>query len=164
MENKYYTPSIEEFHVGFEFEIHLMSVGGLVILDGATKEVHRLSEADIKVWEPTIYNNDVIFGRPLSEIQELISNSQIRVKYLDREDIESLGWLHTDRSIDDWFKWEQPIRLESGHRIKFIMHYGYHDHKLTIKGDDGGGETCFFEGYVNNKSEFKKVMKQLTIN
>jgi hypothetical protein len=43
------------------------------------------------------------------------------------------------------------------------MHYGYHDQKLTIHGHDGGGESCFFEGYANNKSEFKKIMEQLTI-
>jgi hypothetical protein len=139
MESKYYTPEIEEFHVGFEYEI---------LNDPRTDNG----------WDKEVVDENSTLKYFNGE------HADYRVKYLDREDIESLGWLHTGKWIDDWFKWEQPVRLESGHRVKFIMHYGYHDHKLTIKGDDGGSETCFFEGYVNNKSEFKKVMKQLTIN
>jgi hypothetical protein len=136
MSELYYTPKIEDFHIGFEYE-YLEENGEWVKVEGP----EEISEEEYDEQE---------YG--------------LRVKYLDREDIESLGWKHTGRSIDDWFKWEEPVRLESGHRIKFTMHYGYHDQKLTINGDESGTNTCFFEGYIKNKSEFKKLMKQLTIN
>jgi hypothetical protein len=45
----------------------------------------------------------------------------------------------------------------------FTMQYGYHDHRLKINGDESGTEGCFFEGYIKNKSELKKLMKQLAI-
>jgi hypothetical protein len=135
-ENKYYTPKIEEFYAGFEYE---------------------------RCDDGYSYFKD-IYPRAIDTNKLENYLPYFRVKYLDREDIESLGWVHTGKSIDDWFKWGNKVRLESGHSISFKMHYGYHDQKLTINGDDGGSETCFFEGYVKNKSEFKKVMEQLTIN
>ena len=141
MENKYYTPKIEELHVGMYCEW----------LQDPANEIYIPVELTANMLSLTLNTTGWNFER-----LNVPGSISYRVKYLDREDIESLGWVHTGRSIDDWFKWEERVRLESGHYISFKMHYGYHDQKLTINGDDGGGESCFFEGYVKNKSELKK--------
>jgi hypothetical protein len=76
LEQKYYTPTIDEFHVGFEFE-------GLV-----TERGHQN-------WSL----NDNLTASGLSDIVLWLSKEkdhpyyeEVRVKYLDQEDIESLGF------------------------------------------------------------------------
>jgi len=65
-EKKYYTPSIEEFHVGFEYEISY---------DGETYQSKVVDDSD-----------------ELHRIKTAIESLWVRVKHLDREDIKSLGW------------------------------------------------------------------------
>lgn len=83
---KYYTPEIEEFYVGFEYEV----------LDPDTKEYYKWVISDKnELWE-------AFDEYPL-----------VRVKYLDQSDIESLGWIHDQYAGDgthvlnfkhnDWF-------------------------------------------------------------
>lgn len=67
--NNYYTPSIEEFHVGFEYDQTMVD-----------------NFWNIISWEKLIFNENNNF--------ELIKKFKnlYRVKYLDQSDIESLGW------------------------------------------------------------------------
>ena len=67
MENKYYIPSIDEFHVGFEYEWKC---------DGTKTD-----------WNKSICDNVMI---PLDVDCQRVND--YRVKYLDKEDIESLGF------------------------------------------------------------------------
>lgn len=85
MTEKYYTPALNEFNVGFEYE---MKSG---FWDGTVKTLEQYNEAK---WE----KHTVIVGS-LPYIERTISgrNSDnlppaIRVKYLDEIDIESLGY------------------------------------------------------------------------
>ena len=99
----------------------------------------------------------------------------VRVKYLDREDIESLGWCNYKKSIWDWYEIEKQFRLSSGHwGSKFILSHDRTNefttitdddicHNILIKADIGGNIDTLFEGTVKNKSELKKLMKQLGI-
>jgi hypothetical protein len=86
MENKYYTPAIEEFHVGFEYEI-----------------LHN------NEWKKTsVFNNscggDIIFEIKNMGHWDVVSKP--RVKYLDKEDIESLGWRPNLRNTSSfWLTW-----------------------------------------------------------
>jgi hypothetical protein len=68
MENKYYTPTIEEFHVGFEYE------------DGS---LYGKNE-----WTKLIVSTQ----HSLEETEYILQTNRIRVKYLDSSDIESLGF------------------------------------------------------------------------
>lgn len=121
--NKYYTPSIEEFHVGFEYE--------------------RFDNSCHKKW----YTYIVEKGDILDYSSKL---DAIRVKYLDQEDIESLGFKQENKN-------EFTTNLNGdGYRIhytdKIIISYGtYYD------------SDNLFIGYIKNKSEFKKLLKQLNI-
>ena len=65
MKDKYYTPEIEEFHVGFEYEVNYGK--------------------DRWVKEGLHYAPQVV-TLPYKNLEN------IRVKHLDREDIESLGF------------------------------------------------------------------------
>ena len=65
MESKYYTPSIEEFYVGFEYEVNY-------------------GEND---WQ-----KECLWAKPEVVTLPYMNLENIRVKYLDKEDIESLGF------------------------------------------------------------------------
>lgn len=71
----------------------------------------------------------------------------IRVKYLDKEDIESLGWKH--------------IQGKEYDKDGFTMIFTFNGKILSIfRGDD---PDFFFKGRIKNKSELRKLMEQLNI-
>ena len=93
MDDKYYTPEIEEFHVGFEYEQKPSFTDGTV----KTQE-----DFDREKWKKRIfkvgygpYINRALYGRNRDK-----GICGIRVKYLDREDIESLGFKEDINEID----------------------------------------------------------------
>jgi len=69
MEAKYYTPEIEEFHVGFEYE-----------------SLNNNNE-----WVKSKYGGFLPFHP-----QTYIDKKEFRVKHLDRQDIEEFGWKITE--------------------------------------------------------------------
>ena len=133
--NKYYTPELEEFRVGFEFE------------DSTNSE-----EEDWVQW----YIADI---NDLVGALELYNYHKCRVKYLDREDIESLGFEHTDKLNESFNttdfnldQWELSIwnDIERG--------------SISIeKKNLVGVNTVHFVGTIKNKSELKRLLKQLGI-
>jgi hypothetical protein len=88
------------------------------------------------------------------------------VKYLDREDIESLGWEFVDRC-----QWEIPFiysiteigigevnDIKGGWKLIYTK-----DHYCSIV-KDCYGESSHFRGEIKNKSELKVLMNQLGIS
>ena len=139
MENKYYTPTLEEFHVGFEYE------------------AESTQYPDKNNWHPeTFYMNEGHFN--LVNINTLHSK-KVRVKHLDREDIASFGF---KQITDDCY--HLPVkefrgRLNQEVRIlvrKTILIYLAMD--ITDKDN-----IVLFTGTIKNKSELKKLMNQLGI-
>jgi len=132
MENKYYTPEIEEFHVGFELTyIHL------------SKRINHIIKED-----------DFTYGdhQGATDFYEILKNKPL-VKYLDREDIESLGWeiISFDKEIDLIFK-KEDMELYYNIENRVTMIY--------LKANDWTG--CIFTGNIKNKSELKVLLKQLS--
>jgi hypothetical protein len=130
MENNYYTPELEEFHIGFEYE--------------------WLNE-----------NNDWIKESSPTEITEDGFDEQtygLRVKYLDREDIESLGWIITwedCKKYGDYYK---------GYLNKTNIWYAKLTNQIpyvVLTGGESNGNTRV---KIKNKSELVKLIKQLGIN
>lgn len=148
MENKYYQPKIEEFHVGFEYEIFEDWDGG-----------------DEKKWWPQVYGKDVDDPERLGYVSCLwMHGHDFRVKYLDKEDIESLGWKHIYHSVDECFTIEGSFEMSSWTSYKATMHYGLYDQRMYINMEDTGAEgPNVFQGKIKNKSELKKLMEQLGI-
>jgi len=131
--DKYYTPNTEEFHIGFEYE-------------------ERYPDSSNKEWNKVVLSTKEVFP-PYDEY-----NSEFRVKYLDQEDVKELGFESSHDEPDEWFhsyKGNGEIQL-------------YFDDKKRNE-DQGVGVTMYgetdaspiFNGYVKNKSELKRLIKQL---
>lgn len=177
MEAKYYTPEIEEFHIGFEYEIHTISTGGFSIMsfdkEGNTK-VTKLSEPDIKVWEKSkvfnpvhtnkrnIFKNadgttwdladdEFFYHRSLKDIAELIKNEQIRVKHLDKEDLELLGL-----QVQITPCGEDTEDYEDIYQDGAVIGSFFPEDEMNVQLMD-----TYFK--VKNKSEFQRLLKQLDL-
>lgn len=142
-DNKYYTPTIEEFHVGFEFEykpkegpwVHVypetwMSPNKGMLLQYCT--------------ETELLRNINVQDQCLKRIDE------IRVKYLDQSDIESLGWRF---GTNDYVFPENKNVTYGQYKLLF------NNNELEIIHLSG----TLFRGIIKNKSELIKLMQQLNI-
>lgn len=136
--NLYYTPTIEEFHVGFEYERLWLHIEPPMW----GKETFYLNDSHIKLMQYS-----------LSDIEPLA-----RVKYLDQSDIESLGWINTENlefTKDTWIlrKFEDGIIIYNDYSNgKYKFPWLYEDSTDKI-----------FEGTIKNRSELIKLMQQLNI-
>lgn len=166
MSNKYYTPEIEEFHVGFEYEFHGMTTGGLDIVDFSKDpiEIKTISKPNKKIWsKESIYRDDcALYNRSFKSLEGLIKTKQIRVKYLDKEDIESLKFkqnLHEHKLVKfPVFEKECKYGI-----LKLYFATEIKDIRISII-NSNRSETNIFIGECKNKSELIKLLKQLNIN
>ena len=143
--NKYYTPTIEEFHVGFEYE---------ALVDYYQQEFEKF----------TIDDTDSL--RSICSTWDRGEDEYLRVKFLDREDIESLGWKvskqhNGDYNIENFTTYENATHYmvvynQGGKRAWFCVH------RKEVDGDYGE-LIAEFRVAIKNKSELKKILKQLHI-
>lgn len=145
MENMYYVPTIEEFHVGFEYEFKNLK-GEFVKY---VCSVDNISEIDAAI--------------KLSKTFE----TECRVKYLNEEDIESLGWriVENFKSENDgctYLTFERPHNrlYDKMFRLKYTVETGALWIFVLM---DMSGRYTGFKGTIKNKSELKILMKQLNI-
>lgn len=136
MDNKYYTPTIEEFHVGFEYEAKERFTDGTV----KTKD-----EFDNAKWVKSVADAGLMYiERALTGKNNDNGLCGIRVKFLDKEDIESFGW----EKFGNNFRKENLFLLFNLDKSVVIIDGNYPK----------------FSGKIKNKSELKKLMQQLGIN
>ncbi len=144
MDNKYYTPEISEFHVGFEYE-----------------ESDKAIVENITKWDKA----RIDFPREIEEVGRYLS---VRVKYLDKEDIESLGWrsetiLFTIGGIDECVD-GYAIDISGGERYEMRVILDKHVQILHKEYDNEVGAFWNQMGFeIKNKSELKRLMVQLGI-
>jgi len=131
--DKYYTPDLNEFYIGFEYEYQSFS----------NWAKHKLED----FW---LCDND---GCIEDYVPTQSSLSLFRVKLLDKEDIESLGFKLLTTSYGIQYSKDKTL-------IKFS-----YDKKLIIEKyfEDFGIVYTVFIGDIKNKSELKKLLKQLGI-
>lgn len=139
---KYYKPSIEEFNIGFEYE----------------KEEYQYYDLNIcnTYWEKEIFDID---DRLENTLEDLLFN-KIRVKYLDREDIESLGW---KQLFDSREHGEYKKELKNNRRCHIRVNEKFIWIGLGTNGLDFERYDTVFKGTIKNKSELKVLLKQLGI-
>ncbi len=135
--NSYYTPTIEEFHVGFEYE----------------------EFGNMNNWFKTQFgdSNSAEYNNELSECYWNIDHNKIRVKHLDQSDIESLGFVE-DKSNSE------PDRLnlefiKDGYTYSIVLY----DTTQIVIYKYKYKEEILFTGTIKNKSELIKLMQQLNI-
>ena len=146
---EYYTPSIEEFHPGFEYEIsNYMLVGTLRI---------RPKEE----WFKEVFNNHSVYKLDLIEyILKMGTEKIVRVKYLDKADIKELGitlneWFISKGDIGGTWKITAP-GLESSPTI-------YIHSRDFIRNGSGDYTTSVMRFKIKNISELKVILKQVGI-
>ena len=151
--DKYYTPDITEFHVGFEFE------SNYVLFQSNHKglEWNKCKmTGDEFAWFHETYINDAY-------------KTEFRVKYLDKEDIESLGWKYVvDNSQGDGnTRWFDVFEMKGRYYT-----FGFHGHVEEL-GDNlcdkaiiyaRNQSEILFSGKIKNKSELRKIMQMIGIS
>ena len=155
-EGKYYTPSIEEFHVGFEYEL---------LKRKSVYDAEWKFEIIKRVFDVNVVSNSYDWARFNIDLKD----KEIRVKYLDADDIESLGWKNGESS--------SPYYKQELFRI-IVNNVGFNDttiYTLTIlKSSKQLSLTIEHHSswhnsrnemfiIIKNKSELKKLMNQLGI-
>ena len=151
MENKYYTPTLEEFYVGFRFEmIDMCSIdGGPNMLQWNKKVLDTLST-------PNAFNIDYAFR-----------NKEIRVKYLDKSDIEELSWRMVKDYSDEFIFQTQIFTDKTKQDYWWELNFNKQSKKITIEywtGDCCGSNfEILFQGTIKNYNELQTLMYQLNI-
>jgi hypothetical protein len=133
--DKYYTPEIEEFHVGFEYESEW----------GAPD--HPRAE-----W------HDEVFSKADS-IENLCE--RVRVKYLDQEDIESLGFKLVEEEEGLPPLYCNKISEEHSWLLMTQEYDGGTELEVWIASRGFNIKKGRFEGDIKNKSELKQVLKMI---
>lgn len=136
---KYYTPEIEEFHIGFEYESARLSNK-----DPWRKKVATITDIDEAEACLTHFPEEKI----------------IRVKYLDRDDIESLGWKEVLGGLSPIATSEEGVTSR-----RLYEKQGYFltkwDNSLFVQIIKA--EEYLFQGNVKNKSKLKDILKMVGI-
>lgn len=101
MEDKYYTPKIEEFHIGFECEVFGTSYQYPVTLVSANIIKVLGEPVMVQDWDKVVCEWDdleLVYDDWEHEYDNF--KNEYRVKYLDREDIESFGFVFDQTTKD----------------------------------------------------------------
>lgn len=145
--SKYYTPTPDEFHIGFEYEIF--------------EDFDTLPE---RKWHKLIMGySGTGFGS--MGYHGNCEEGRVRVKYLDAEGMEEFC---EELSKKTEFKYKQgyDCMVDDAYVSGFILNNHYlllgSNHTLIIKKLNLDGETVFF-GTIKNKSELLRLIKQLEI-
>lgn len=141
MEVQYYTPKLEEFHVGFDYEAYIPEK------EVWSKETFYMNQSHINLVQYVDMQNENTLKR-------------VRVKHLDEEDIQSLGWkLQKKEGCVRYF--EQKNRLLWYNLVSKKM--------IVIVKDPAKSEVYLLNDIhkyvhnitIKNISQFKKLMNQI---
>ena len=165
-EVKYYVPKIEEFCVGFECEINDIKLNKPSTFKGGKFEDNWVK-----------YKFD---GRPLKWLQGYHSDisffeidlERIRVKYLDKEDIESLTFVFYKEFPVNYM--EETCYTFHSEELNLMLGFYPKSSVISFATKDPSKNRVFLDTSVDpnrinmvkvkNKSEFKKLLKQIDID
>ncbi len=152
MKDKYYTPTKEEFYIGFEYEFSYGNDFKKYIYDGR------------QVLTSESYYDD--HGCEYDAVEDDLK--YMRVKYLDRSDIEDLGF--NDKHYDGIQPRDTYFKIKTNDDVYQITVYWNmlrDDRENLVRIYKGKLHnypyTEIFRGDIKNKSELKILLKQLNI-
>lgn len=165
MENKYYTPKLEELFVGYE------------CLRYDIESQYHPTGGGVEGWLDNMYKPHLVcnpFSSNSGDYNMLayakhIENGNIRTPFLTKEQIEAEGWNDIGRSIDLWWDKKGSFQIGSWTSRRIVMHYGMHGHigntdkRMYIFADDMGMDHPLFEGQINSINEFRTIIRLLGI-
>lgn len=150
MENKYYIPEISELYVGFEYEEYNQ------YRDKWCKKI--LTKKDLESLGSFMYN-----------FLESFESDNIRVKYLDKSDIESFGFVCVGENSDG-FEFQNEINDYLFYDIYFdptndneVIIEKFYQTKLVAHKTNEYSSTTVFNGKIKNKPELKKVLQMIGV-
>jgi hypothetical protein len=132
-ESKYYTPTIDQFRVGFRYELG------------------ELMEDNSKNWHKRVFST-ADDQMSLGAIENLIKGGYIRVKVLDEADIMECGWELTKK----YFANDGAVFYENNDHVLLID-------RGWVSIFNRHNELDIFKGKVRNYNELKDVMRMLEI-
>lgn len=148
-ENKYYTPSIEDIHIGYECEL---------FYDNKWNSLKIIRQYDLEYdWESMIYNKT------------------IRTPYLTREQIEQQGWEETAITRDGGtILFSKKIDKQTWYELKYGQSNKMHPTTniiITLKEFDpgwyGSGDTLdskvIFNGNCQSINDLRTIQSLLNI-
>lgn len=147
MNDKFYVPLIEEFHVGFEYEV---------------LSLESDLEACVFIYDKEVVNKDI----NIEGLNQSISINKIKVKYLDKEDILECGWVIVVQSYKTMEEGEITyFRYKQYELIKETKDFNtYKEIKYQIKYVNSNTDYYnVYYGEVKNKSILKQLMNNLNI-
>jgi len=152
--NKYYTPEIEEFFHGFEYEVWENSA---YTNESWIKKIFQFRDNNY------IYKDTSFI---IAEFEQ--RGDDIRVKYLDQEDIESLGFTDKPTAVNQKFSYYKFLKENQVCQITVYWDMNRTERENLIRIFRGTLHhypyTEIFRGNIKNKSELKKLLKQLNID
>lgn len=133
----YYTPSIDEFHNGFEYEIF-----------------EDFDHYPKKSWHKQVFGVD---GDNPESLGYVCQNSleRIRVKHIDKEDLLALGLSIFGKGNKTFYIKTDTVFMVHLLGSKTVI---TKDIKLPDKSD---ANTNVFDGIIKNKSELKRILQQV---
>jgi hypothetical protein len=151
--DNYYTPLIDEFHIGFEYErlqpIIVEKLGCKVYIKGWVEEEMTQHDFEHKGWDR----------------RKDIEDDFIRVKYLDHEDLIELGFKHIGGKLV-----KDLLQDYTWYNSRFYVHIKYSklsDHavlKVEVSVEETSVRTLVIHSIgIRNKSELIKLMYQLNV-
>ncbi len=141
---KFYTPEIDHFHIGFEYQ---------------WKNTDNFPNSD---WVQGVIKD----GKQIDDIFNSIYD--IRVKRLDRSDIEAEGFVYSHTLINENNKEQYTMCYVMEFNLgRFQLEHTF-ENTLNISGlfsdnPQKQSQRNIFHGTIRNISEFRKLIKQLNI-
>ena len=147
MNNKYYTPTLEEFHVGFEYEYKELGIWNKEVID-----ILDIISGNSGMNE--YVENGIDF------VIEKLKSNEIRVKHLDREDIEN--WFNVDITLDHQKENLIIFETDYGSVLNEYCKISYNKN-IHIASIENCNEDILFQGKIKNKSELKRILTQIGV-
>jgi hypothetical protein len=142
MKDKYYTPSLKEFHEGFRYYV---------------KDFYNSSS----LMGPFVFDSGIV----LETFEDFVDRGQTKVKYLDQADIEELGWKYmaTESGSKEFAKYYQLLdwwMIKSSRSLDVAIFNSTADNPVDLFKDR---EHRIFYGRIKNYNELRRLMIQLNI-
>ena len=133
MENKYFTPNIEDLCIGYELEMNW-------------------NRAYEKKWVPikiSIQDEEFAYTDEISDIINALDDgmSEARVPYLTKEQIEAEGW---EEHSSDFFK-----------KDLLMLQIDLEEYNILIRKGSWYPEETLFKGNCKDINTFRKIIKLL---
>lgn len=138
--DKYYTPKPEELHVGLE--------------------IKRQSDG---IWYKTILTKyDFSPNRIYGDLFKKLERDEIKIKYLDKEDIESFKF-ELSATYGDYIEFNDNLKSFNPKSNKVLYNIKSKNIDIEWFAFENESTNILFNGYIKNKFELKKLLIQLRI-